>query len=141
MNVTFLDQDADIPKVLDLLIQLRPQFTPQSLLAQIKKQRESGYQLVYVESEGRILGVAGFLEGEKLSWGKYIYIDDLVVDESSRNNGVGTLLLDWFKIRCKNQGFDQLHLDSGVQRFKAHRFYQREKFRISSHHFVTKSFK
>ncbi|KXF83321.1 GNAT family N-acetyltransferase [Enterovibrio coralii] len=141
MNVTFLDQDSDLPKVLDLLIQLRPQFTPETLLHQIKKQRESGYQLVYVESEGNILGVAGFVEGEKLSWGKYIYVDDLVVDESSRSQGVGTLLINWFKKRCKKEGFNQLHLDSGVQRYKAHRFYQREKFRISSHHFVTKSFK
>jgi len=32
----------------------------------------------------------------------------------------------------------QLHLDSGVQRFSAHRFYLSKRMEISSHHFSLK---
>ncbi|WP_448213937.1 GNAT family N-acetyltransferase [Colwellia sp. MEBiC06753] len=73
--------------------------------------------------------------GEKLAWGKHIYIDDLVTNQQYRSTGVGTLLIDWLKQYAKAQGCQQLHLDSGEQRFAAHRFYLRHGFNIASHHF------
>jgi len=36
------------------------------------------------------------------------------------------------------RGCGQVHLDSGVQRFAAHRFYLRNGFDIASHHFSVK---
>jgi hypothetical protein len=44
-------------------------------------------------------------------------------------------MLSWLKSHARELGCSQLHLDSGVQRFTAHRFYVREGFKISSHHF------
>jgi hypothetical protein len=35
-------------------------------------------------------------------------------------------------------GCGELHLDSGVQRFAAHRFYLRERMEIMAHHFRLK---
>jgi hypothetical protein len=45
-------------------------------------------------------------------------------------------MLDWLKAHALELGCRQLQLDSGVQRFGAHRFYLREGFHISSHHFA-----
>ena len=45
-----------------------------------------------------VLAVAGFTVGEKLAWGKHIYIDDLVTNESHRSIGVGSFLISWFKV-------------------------------------------
>ena len=42
----------------------------------------------------------------------------------------------WLKAYSRGHGCSQLQLDSGVQRFEAHRFYLREGFHISSHHFA-----
>ncbi|MEH2265848.1 hypothetical protein [Nostoc sp.] len=36
---------------------------------------------------------------------------------------------------AKNHGCKHLSLDSGVQRFGAHRFYLMERMKITSHHF------
>jgi len=33
--------------------------------------------------------------GEKLAWGKHIYIKDLVTSELYRSTGAGTLLVNW----------------------------------------------
>lgn len=44
-------------------------------------------------------------------------------------------LVSWFKSHALATGCEQIHLDSGVQRFAAHRFYLREGFNIASHHF------
>lgn len=64
-----------------------------------------------------------------------MYVDDLIVDQAQRSLGAGYLLIDWLKNYARQNNCQQLHLDSGVQRFDAHRFYLRERFRISSHHF------
>lgn len=135
MEVQFLEKNADYTSVLDMLLQLRPSYNRDSLAAQVEKQQSMGYQVVYVKSKQNILAVAGFNVGEKLAWGKYIYIDDLVTHCECRSRGVGSFLIDWFKSYALENSCDQIHLDSGVQRFPAHKFYLREGFNIASHHF------
>ncbi|WP_105214369.1 MULTISPECIES: GNAT family N-acetyltransferase [unclassified Pseudoalteromonas] len=139
MQVHFLTQDQDYPgehsEVLEVLLQLRGQYTLETLAAQVKKQLAQGYQLVYVQADSGILAVAGFVVTEKLAWGKCIYIDDLVTNSACRSQGVGHFLISWFKNYAKAHQCTQIHLDSGVQRFPAHRFYLREGFNIASHHF------
>ena len=138
MIVRLLGSDDEIGKLCPVLLQLRPQYDATSLTEQIKLQRQEGFQLAYVEdSNGNVLCVAGFVIGSKLAWKKHLYVDDLVSDESNRSHGAGKLILDWLKDYARQQGCEQLHLDSGVTRYRAHRFYLREGMIISSHHFST----
>ncbi|OBT14797.1 GCN5 family acetyltransferase [Vibrio sp. UCD-FRSSP16_10] len=135
MEVKFLENNADYTQVLDVLLQLRPSYSLDSLSIQIAKQQRDGYQVVYVKSSEGVLAVAGFWFGEKLAWGKNIYIDDLVTNPLFRSQGVGSFLIAWFKSHALDNDCEQIHLDSGVQRFSAHKFYLREDFKIASHHF------
>ena len=45
-------------------------------------------------------------------------------------------LLDWLAGQAREHQCDVLELDSGVQRFDAHRFYFRERMKISAYHFI-----
>lgn len=135
MEVHLVNSETELSPIAEVLLQLRPQYSLDSLIEQIKKQQELGYQLAYVVSGDDILCVAGFVVGEKLAWGKHIYIDDLVTNENHRSNRVGTFLINWFKRYCSELGCQQLHLDSGIQKFPAHRFYLTNRFNIASHHF------
>jgi len=135
MQVYVLESNSELDKVSEVILQLRPQYDLQSLKKQIEKQQKSGYQIAYVKQDGDVLCVAGFVVGEKLAWGKHIYIDDLVTSEQYRSTGAGAFLISWFKQYAKEIGCQQLHLDSGIQKFPAHRFYLRERFNIASHHF------
>ncbi|EDP57564.1 GNAT family N-acetyltransferase [Vibrio sp. AND4] len=135
MEVQFLEKDSDYEPVLEVLLQLRPSYNLDTLSAQIEKQKSNGYQVVYVKSSEGILAAAGFNVGEKLAWGKHIYIEDLVTNAQFRSRGVGKFIVDWFKAYALESGCEQIHLDSGVQRFSAHKFYLREGFNIASHHF------
>ncbi|WP_193161908.1 GNAT family N-acetyltransferase [Microbulbifer hainanensis] len=135
MEVRFLEDNSDYLAVLEVLLQLRTGYDAESLSAQIKKQESNGYQVIYVKSSAGVLAVAGFVVGEKLAWGKHIYIDDLVTSASHRSSGVGEFLIRWLKDYALEIGCEQIHLDSGVQRFPAHKFYLREGFNIASHHF------
>ncbi|MGF1680271.1 GNAT family N-acetyltransferase [Photobacterium minamisatsumaniensis] len=136
MEVQLLSSNEELGAIALVLQQLRPQYDLDSLISQIKSQQKAGYQIVYVVEDAKVLCVAGFVTGQKLSWGKYMYIDDLVAAEEHRSKGAGQLLIDWFKDYAHLNQLDQIHLDSGVHRFGAHKFYLKEDFVIASHHFT-----
>lgn len=136
MNVKIAKSDADLERISAVLLELRNTFDCEKLIAQVKNQREAGYEIAYVEADGEVLCVAGFVVGIKLAWGKHFYVDDLVTAERHRSKGAGTKMISWLKSHARQLGCNQLHLDSGVQRFDAHRFYLREGFNIDCHHFA-----
>ena len=65
-----------------------------------------------------------------------MYVDDLVTDEANRSSGAGGALLQHLKKIAIARHCEKLVLDSGTQRTRAHAFYFREGFAISSFHFV-----
>lgn len=122
--------------IVTILQQLRPHLDEVSLRRQLERQQQHGYQLAYIEDQRTVHAVAGFVIRENLAWGRHIYIDDLVTDAGYRGYGAGTALLQWVCGYGRDQQCSQVHLDSGVQRFAAHRFYLKEQFAITSHHFA-----
>ncbi|WP_144393937.1 GNAT family N-acetyltransferase [Pleionea sediminis] len=136
MKVSLLIEEREIDAVVPVLLQLRPQYNHETLKSQIIKQLKNGYQVAYLTSDDSVICVAGFYVSESLAWKKHVYVDDLVTSENSRSLGAGRAMIDWLKQFAKKAGCEQLHLDSGVQRFAAHRFYLREGFDITSHHFA-----
>jgi GNAT superfamily N-acetyltransferase len=101
-------------------------------------QRRQGYQLLAAVVDGQPAAVAGFWVRQNLAWDGFVYVDDLVTDEQHRSQGYGGLLLDWLVDYCRDHGLAELHLDSGVQRFAAHRFYLEKRMEITCHHFGLK---
>jgi GNAT superfamily N-acetyltransferase len=119
--------------------ELRPLFQePEQFVERVQRQRKEGYQLAFVESEGEVCAVAGYRFLESLFSGKFLYVDDLVIRESDRSRGFGGQLLDWLVEQAREHGCENLELDSGVQRFRAHRFYFSKRMSISSYHFRIK---
>ena len=118
-----------------MLLHLRTQYDEDSLLAQIHLQQSERIQIAYVEKDGDVLCVAGFVIGNKLAWQKQIYVNEFVTIAAVQSTGAGKFIMDWLKNYAREQGCQQLHLDSAVQRFAAHKFYLREGFEINSHHF------
>lgn len=136
MTVRLAETDTEFEKCAEVLLQLRSSFTREALLEQIGEQQRQGYRLAYVESDSNVICIAGFRIGLNLAWGKHLYVDDLVTAEAHRSKGAGAKMIAWLKDYARQMGCGQLHLDSGVQRHAAHRFYLREGFDITSHHFA-----
>jgi GNAT superfamily N-acetyltransferase len=118
--------------------QLRPHLSAADFAERVAVQRRQGYQLLAALVDGRAAALAGFRVVDNLAWGRFIYVDDLVTDEGRRSLGYGGLLLDWLVDYCRDNGLTELHLDSGVQRFAAHRFYLQKRMEITCHHFGLK---
>ena len=135
MEGRLLQSEEELKPVASVLLQLRPQFDLNGLVTRIKMQQKNRYKLAYVVSDGKVLCVAGFVTGYKLAWGKHIYIDDMVTHEKYRSTGAGKFLIEWFKSYAKENGYEEIHIDSSVLRFLSHKFYLGRGFHIASHHF------
>lgn len=131
----FAKTDSQLIECFSLMKVLRSHLELEDYLSAVKQQMQDGYKIVCLQAEGQIVSLAGYRISHNLAWGKHLYIDDLVSLETRRSLGYGKRLLEEVIELAKQEGCKQLHLDSGVQGFEAHRFYLREGFKISSHHF------
>ncbi len=131
-----IDSPDLLREAAEVMLELRPHFTTENLIEQITRQQANGYILFGAFKGGECCAVAGGVVGEKLAWGKHFYIDDLVSRQAVRSEGVGERLLNYCIEFARANACKSLHLDSGVQRYAAHRFYLRHKLNITSHHFA-----
>lgn len=127
----------ELERCFPVVRELRPSYDCAGFVAQVQRQKDqAGYAVAFLEDGGEIRSVAGFRVGELLAWHKTMYVDDLVTREVDRSKGYGEALFDWLVARAKALGCDEFHLDSGVHRFGAHRFYLKKRMDITSHHFA-----
>ena len=126
----------EVARCFPVMRQLRTHFDDmEKFVAQVERQRGDGYRMAFVENDGAVRAVAGYRMMESLYAGRFCYVDDLVTDEGGRSLGYGGTLFDWLVAEARATGCAKLELDSGVQRFAAHRFYLAKQMIISSHHF------
>lgn len=137
-NIRFfhLESDADFDRAFPVIVQLRPRLTPETFRTQVRKQMTQCYRMVALEVDGEIRALGGYRLIDYLWVGRAMYVDDLVTDERERSQGHGERLLGWLRETALADGCVQLHLDSGLHRDRAHRFYFRQGMIIDDFHFV-----
>lgn len=134
-DIRLASTDDEIASTFYVMQQLRTHLAEQDYVPLIRKLQGGGYQLALLRDGGKVCAAAGFRINDSLAWGHYVYVDDLISDTQSRSSGYGAALLCWIAEYGKAHGCMQLHLDSGVQRHGAHRFYLRERMDIVAYHF------
>jgi len=136
VKILELESSEQIKNCFPVMSQLRPHIKKENFLETVKDQMLLGYQLAAVFENSQCVAIAGYRYQANMAWGKFLYVDDFVTDKNYRSKGAGKLLLNWLEDQAKSKSCNQLHLDSGVQRFDAHKFYVREGMEIRSHHFA-----
>lgn len=144
MPIHLAKTDADLRACFPVMAQLRPHLNEEQFVAQVRRQEREGFRVAMLRlrgvrggrGRGKVRAVAGFRVQESLAWGRFLYIDDLVTDAAERSAGHGERLFHWLVRLARREGCVEVDLDSGVQRFDAHRFYLRQRMRIAHHHFT-----
>ena len=136
--VKIAESDTDIARCFPVVHQLRPHLVDTAFVSRVRLQEREGYRIAYVEDGGEVVSVAGFRIMENLVSGRLLYVDDLVSLEGERSKGYGKALFAWLTGHARTKGCTHLELDSGVQRYDAHRFYLGNRMIISAHHFRMK---
>ena len=139
MEVREVSTEEEVRAVSPVVLQLRTHLSQEEMVSAVERmRREAGFRLIaaYGDEGGGPVGAAGFRVYEMLAYGKILYVDDLVTAGDVRSGGVGKALLGWLEREARRAGCTGLHLDSGVQRARAHRFYFREGMAIYNFHFA-----
>jgi len=119
--------EADIVACFVLMRMLRPHLSSEAeFIERWHRQSEQGYSLLAFWRDQRPVALAGFRVQENLVHGRFLYVDDLVTDESERRNGHGARLLDRLKAEGRARGCRKLVLDTALDNTLAHRFYYRQ---------------
>jgi GNAT superfamily N-acetyltransferase len=130
-----VDSDEAIMACYDVMAQLRPHVARADFLTTVRAMQKDGLRLACIRDGGRVVAVAGYRISTNLFCGRHLYVDDLVTDGAERSKGHGKALLAWLRELAVETDCDVFHLDSGVQRKRAHAFYEREGMELASYHF------
>jgi GNAT superfamily N-acetyltransferase len=139
MTIQTAKTDKDILKCWKALQELRPHLKEDNFITLVREMMAEGYQLAFIEGEdGFALSIVGFRYLQFTFNGKHFYIDDLSTLPEARGKGHGGALIEYVCELAKQKGYHSVTLDSGHQRFDAHRLYLNKGFNITSHHFTKK---
>lgn len=122
----------------ELLVQLSPQITREKYRIMLEDMLRHGYRQVGVFEGDKCIGISGFWISTKLYSGKYVELDNVVIDRDYRSKGIGKLLCDWVVEQGRSEGCETAMLDAYAENQDAHRFYFREGFIIRGFHFLKK---
>ncbi|WP_426133138.1 GNAT family N-acetyltransferase [Pseudomonas sp. PWP3-1b2] len=122
-----IETDADCLASFAVMQQLRPHLTDATgFTEQIQRQRQNGYRLLAAREHGQVIGLAGYRLTENTLYGRFIYVDDLVVDAPLQRRRLGEQLLDRVREETRARGYRWLVLDTGMHMALAQRFYFRQ---------------
>lgn len=137
LDLRYLTETPELRDAFVLMRALRPHLVDSTAFTdQMARQFLQRYQLLGAWLDTELIGLIGFRTLENLLYGQFIYVDDLVVAESQRQNGIGAELLDAVRREATNTGCAHLVLDTGLHMPLAQRFYYREGLLAKGMHFV-----
>ena len=128
--------DEEVRNCFAVMAELRPHLKEANFLETVRELEQEGFRLAYIENAGEVVAVSGYRIYSNLFMGKHLYVDDLVTAERHRSKGYGEQLLSWLRNVARENGCKILHLDSGTQRQRAHKFYLAQGMFITSFHFA-----
>jgi GNAT superfamily N-acetyltransferase len=122
-----VEEVGDVAACYPAMRQLRPHLDNEAeFVKQVLRQRESGYRQSAAWRRGKVIGVVGYRFQHNLLYGRFVYVDDLVVDQDIRGGGVGAQLLEVSRSYARELNCSYLVLDTGMQKALAQRFYFRQ---------------
>ncbi|NVZ65740.1 GNAT family N-acetyltransferase [Pseudomonas gingeri] len=134
---TLIETEAECRECFAVMRELRPHLTDeQFFVEQVFRQGEQGYRLLALREHGQVIGLAGFRVTENTLYGRFIYVDDLVVTVAQQRRELGAALLEEVRRHTRALGYRYLVLDTGLHMPLAQRFYFRQGMLAKGMHFV-----
>lgn len=120
-----------------LVKQLSSDLKPADYTKYISEMVKYGYtQLFILNQEKAVVAVSGIWISTKLYCGKYLEMDNVVVDQNYRSAGLGTKLYDKCVEIAKENSCRVIMLDAYRENTRAHAFYEEKGFVKRGYHFI-----
>ncbi|HSD13211.1 MAG TPA: GNAT family N-acetyltransferase [Flavobacterium sp.] len=136
MEIKELTALAEMTAQLELIRQLYPKMTFEKYESFLKDMIPNNYTQIAVFDKDNCIGITGCWFSTKLWSGKYLEIDNFVVHEAFRSQGIGKMLTDFVEQKALDLGCTNIVLDAFTTNFGAHRFYYNQGYAPKGFHFV-----
>ncbi|PTX03480.1 GNAT family N-acetyltransferase [Pararhodobacter aggregans] len=121
-----------------LLRVLRATLDDATFALRLERAEAQGYRVLAALDGSAMVGALGYRLSDDLTWGRTLYVDDLVVAPDRRSSGIGRALLAEARAQAATSNCDHLRLCSGLSRIDAHRFYEANGLQRFSLQFVAR---
>ncbi|MGY6273126.1 GNAT family N-acetyltransferase [Achromobacter denitrificans] len=138
-SLRHLETADELRACLPLMRELRPHLSgEEDFLERIGRMRHERYRLLAGMHAGQAVALAGYRFQENLIYGRFLYVDDLVVAPTRRGGRWGARLLEALDGIARDGGCAQFVLDTGLANALAQRFYFRQGLLTSAIRFSKK---
>lgn len=125
MIVKELESPKEMLEAFPVMNQLRTHLDEKVYMELVTEAKEKDmYRLFALFDQGGIVAVIGFKPMITLYYGRFVWVCDLVTDQTKRSNGYGERLLSYVHEWAEDHEYRSVALSSGLQRTDAHRFYE-----------------
>lgn len=135
----YVKEISAISEMLDQIDTIRflyPNITIEKYESYLLEMIPHNYTQIGVFENDVCLGITGCWSATKLWTGKYLEIDNFVVNPEYRSKGIGKRLTYFIEKKALDLGCSSIVLDAFTGNFGAHRFYYNQGYAPKGFHFV-----
>ncbi|WMW78062.1 GNAT family N-acetyltransferase [Flavobacterium sp. 20NA77.7] len=111
-------------------------FTYEKYCSFLPEMISNGYSQVALYDKEKLIAVSGYWINTKLYTGKYLEIDNFIVDNAHQSKGIGKLLIAEIEKIAQQNKAKAIVLDAFTTNFGAHKFYFNQGYVPKGFHFV-----
>jgi len=119
-----------------LLKQLNPNLKETNFKTMLAEMFQYPYKMLGVFENGKCIAISGYWIMTKFYCGRYLEMDNVVVDENYRSKGIGKLICDELEKIALKENCRVMMLDAYISNESAQVFYEREGFEKKGYHFL-----
>lgn len=123
-------------KTFDLLKILYPDFTIPRYKELLEEIILHNYKQLAAYHNDKIVGVSGFWIATKIWSGKYLEMDNVIIEREYRSKGIGDQFVKYLKQKAFEENCNMMACDVYTDNFKAHKFYMNQGFIPRGFHFI-----
>ena len=137
IHTEILSIKNNIDEIIPLLEQLHPDLSKGTIHHRLIEMEQLPYVMLGAYNDARLVGLCGCWEITKVFSGKQIEIDNFIIDQRYRNNGVGTTLVNSVMQEAAKRNCEAVTLNAYLENKLAHDFYGKFGFEAKGYHFVS----
>lgn len=127
---------AEIASILPLVQWQNPALTPALFQQRLAAMLPLGYRAVGVFDGDALVGCSGFWLRTRFWCGREMDIDNFIIAPSHQGQKLGEQLCAWLEKQAIAEQCDLMVLDAYIDNFLASRFYHRQGFVATGHHYT-----
>lgn len=100
--------------------------------------RLKNYHMYLAFCNDKLVGVCGYWLATKFYCGKYMEIDNFIIDPNERSKNFGAEFMQFLEGIAVENKCETIMLDAYLENKKGHQFYERNGYQARGYHFIKK---